>query len=220
MAESIIARIRRIISAGIEESVDAAERSGGTGVMREAIREVDAVIDDARAEHEAAMARRLLSARQARLFRERLASLDDKARFALGEGREDLAEAAISRQLDFEAQAAALEKAEAEAGTEVARLEECMTALRARKAEMQEALAAFELAQHDATSSTCPPARTERRVERAEAAFERAMNGTGTATGSARADLRATAKVAEIDTLQRTAIIAQRMASLRTSLAG
>lgn len=217
VAESVIARVRRIISASIEDAVDAAERAGGAGVMREAIREVDAVIDDARAEHGIATTRRLQSARQARLFRDRLASLDDKARFALGEGREDLAEAAISRQIDFEAQAAALEKAETEAGTEVVRLDECLTALRARKAEMEEALGVFELAQRDAASSARPPARSEHRVERAEAAFERAMNGVGYAAGSARADGRAAAKVAEIDALQRNAIIAQRLASLRAS---
>src|SRR5918997_6594702 len=114
MAEPIYLRVKRVLSASIEDAVDAMERAGGTSVMREAVRELDRALDEVRAEHEAVTARRLQAARQQRLFRERAAGLDEKARFALGEGREDLAEAALSRQLDFEAQAAALEKAEAE----------------------------------------------------------------------------------------------------------
>ena len=38
MAESIFIRVRRVISASIEDAVDARERAGGSSVMREAIR--------------------------------------------------------------------------------------------------------------------------------------------------------------------------------------
>src|SRR3712207_2505810 len=87
VAESIILRVRRIITGSIEDAVDAMERAGGTSVMREAIREVDRAIDEVRSEHDAATARRLQAMRQQRLFRERLAGLEEKARFALGQGR-------------------------------------------------------------------------------------------------------------------------------------
>src|SRR5215210_8711063 len=66
VAESIFARVRRIISGSVEDAVDAMERTGGPSVMREAIREVDRAIDDARAEHAAAAARRLQAMRQQR----------------------------------------------------------------------------------------------------------------------------------------------------------
>ena len=59
MAESIFMRVRRLISASVEDAVDAMERAGGPSVMREAIREVDRAIDEVRAEQEAASARRL-----------------------------------------------------------------------------------------------------------------------------------------------------------------
>jgi phage shock protein A len=212
-------RVRRLISASIEDSVDAMERAGGTGVMREAIREVDRAIDEVRSEHEAATARRLQAVRQQRMIRERLAGLEEKARFALTEGREDLAEAAVSRQLEFEAQAERLDAVQTEAQEEAGRLEECLTALKGRKAQMEEELANFESAQRDAAFACDGPARpkrdTERKVERAEAAFDRAMTAAGGAAGIARTDAKAAAKVAEIEVMQKSAIIAQRLAALR-----
>lgn len=225
MAESIVARVRRVIAASLEDVVDAMERAGGTGVMRETIREVDRVIEEVRTEHDGATTRRLQATRQARLFRERLAALDEKARFALAEKREDLAEAAIARQLDFEAQAEALEQAATETAADLARLDECLAALRHRKAQMEEALATFELARRDAAPAaedrTVGAARrSERRVERAEAAFGRAMMAAGGTATTMHADAEAAAKVAEIDAMQRSAVIAQRLASLRASPGG
>ena len=58
--------------------------------------------------------------RQHRMFREQLAALSEKARFAMAENREDLAEAAVSRQLHFEAQAERLDKVQADAASEAA----------------------------------------------------------------------------------------------------
>lgn len=150
MAEPVYLRVRRLLSASVEDSVDRMERAGGAAVMREAVREVDRAVDDVRAEHEAAIARRLNAARQQRLLRERATALDGKARLALSSAREDLAEAALSRQIDFEAQAERLDRVQTDAAEEAARLEECLTALQERKALMQEELAAFEQAQRDA----------------------------------------------------------------------
>jgi phage shock protein A len=156
-----------------------------------------------------------------RSFRQRLAGLDEKARFAIGEGREDLAEAAIARQLDFEAQVERLEAVQSEAAAEAGRLEECLASLNARKAQMEEALAAFESARRDAALGGDGPRRpdrqSERRVERAEAAFDRAMGAARGAPGIAPTDPQAAAKVAELEVLQRSAIIAQRLAALRAA---
>src|ERR1700755_3424839 len=105
MAESIFARISRLLSATVEDAVDRMEQAGGEAVMREAIREADRAVDQVKADLEAAMARRLQAARQQQMLAKRVEELTDKAKFALDEGREDLAEAALSRQIDFEAQA-------------------------------------------------------------------------------------------------------------------
>jgi phage shock protein A len=221
MAESIFMRVRRLISASVEDVVDAMERAGGPSVMREAIREVDRAIDEVRAEQEAASARRLQAMRQQRMFREKLAALEAQARFAISEKRDDLAEAAVSRQLDFEAQAERLETVQTEAASEATRLEECLVALATRKTQMEEALAAFESAQRDAALGGEGPVRptrtTEHKVKRAEEAFDRAMTACGGVAGVSRADVQTAAKVAEISTLQKSAAIAQRMAALRSA---
>ncbi len=224
MAESLFMHVRRVISASIEDAVDAMERAGGVGVMREAIREVDRAIDEVRTEQEAATVRRLQAMRQQRMFRDQLAALGEKARFAIAENRDDLAEAALSRQIDFEAQAERLDAVQAEAADEAGRLEECLVALATRQSQMEEALAAFKAAQRDASLGGDGPTRTdrrtERRVDRAEQAFERAMVGAGGVGGVNRADAQTAAKLAEVATMQKGAAIAQRMAALRSARGG
>ena len=45
LLESVFARVQRLLSAKVEDTVDRMETAGGEGVMREAIREVDRAID-------------------------------------------------------------------------------------------------------------------------------------------------------------------------------
>src|SRR4249920_1291354 len=109
MSESIFARVSRLFSASVEDSVDRMEKAGGDAVMREAVREADRAIDAVKAQAEAAMARRLQAARQQKLLGEKVAELSEKASFAVASGRDDLAEAAITRQVDFEEQSRKLD---------------------------------------------------------------------------------------------------------------
>lgn len=218
MAESIFARVGRLLSARVEDSVDAMERADGGGVMRESIREVDRTIDAVRADREGAMARRLQAARQQGMIAKKVAELTDKARFAVDSGRDDLAEGALARQIDLEQQSTRLDEVQSLAREEEAKLEESLTALRARRTQMQEALAAFDIARSDASmggdggfAQTCT---IERKVERAEAAFDRAMTGAG-GIGFARADADSLNRVAELETLQKGATVAARLAGLK-----
>ncbi len=221
MTESIFARVSRIVSATLEDSVDRLEQAGGEAVMREAIREADRAVDAVGAELEGVTARRLHAARQQRLLDQRIAELSDKAAFALEAGREDLAEAALSRQIDFEAQARALAEAQEGARAEEARLEEGLSALKARKLQMEEALSAFAMSKRaDPCDGAARPGRgpsAERQLDAAERAFDRAMTGAG--GGFARADAGTVADVAEIDLLQRRAMLAQRLAALKAQRA-
>jgi phage shock protein A len=209
MAESIFHRVRRLLSAQIEDSVDGMERANSDGTMREAIREVDRAIDDVRVDQEGAMTRRLQAARQQEMIAKKLVELTEKARFALSEGREDLAEGALVRQVDLESQVAQLEQVQELARVEEEKLDESLTALRARKRQMEEALALFG----DAGRSN--ERTVERQVERAEAAFNRAMTGAG-GTSFTAGDVAAINSVAEIDSLQKGATVATRLATLKS----
>lgn len=218
MAESVLARVRRVLSGRVEDSVDAMERANSDGTMREAIREVDRALDEVRREKETAMTRRLQAARQQEMMGTKIEELTGKAKFALQERREDLAEGALTRQIDLETQVARLEKVQALSRIEEEKLEESMTALQSRKSEMEEALAAFMIARSDASMGGDDGLENKRDIERkirnAEAAFDRAMTGAG-GVEFARSDTKAINAVAELDAMQKGATVAERLAVLK-----
>jgi phage shock protein A len=219
MADSVFDRVRRILSGRIEDSVDRLELAGGESVMRETIREVDRAIDDVRMDQENMIARRLQAARQHDMLVRRVAELGEKAQFAVNEGRDDLAEAALVRQVECEAQLAELEAVHDRSTEAEARLGENLQALRARKLQMESALADFVASRAQAAMGgdgpAQPPRNVERKVEQAEAAFDRAMSGAG-GIGSGPVDKTAAAGVAEIDRMMRGHTVAQRLAALKS----
>jgi phage shock protein A len=216
MADSIFVRIQNVLAAGADSTVSAVERASGTSLMREAIRQVARAEDDARECLETTRARGLHAQRRQQALADQIATLGEQARFALSKDRPDLAEAAIARQIDCETQAKQVAAAEQEAVDEAVRLEEGLTALRARKTDMQKELAAFEAARSTGTGGDARPApdRVARQVSRAETLFERAMAAAGggdlglTPAGDA-------ARIAEIEALRREAAVAERLAALR-----
>ncbi len=220
MAESIFIRVQRVLSGGADAAVGTLERASSTSLMREAIREVERAIEDIRAKHEEATTRRVHAGRQQQLIRERLATLREQAVFVIGKGREDLAEATIARQLDFERELERQKRFEAEAKDEIVRLDDCLSQLKVRKGQMEKELANFQAAQREASiAGACPPSadmRAERKASRAEAAFERAMAAAGGATVGLM-DAAEAAKLSEIETLQRESAIAERLAALRAA---
>lgn len=222
MAESIFARISRVLSATVEDSVDRLEKAGGEAVMREAIRETDRALDQVKADIEVAATRRLQAMRQRQMLAKRVGELSEKARFAIDQGRDDLAEAALSRQIDFEAQAQTLDEVQAQAREEEKRLEDGLAALKDRKAQMEDTLNAYVLSKREACQGDDGASRrtksAEKKVDAAEQAFERAMSGVG-GVGFKRSDGDVVNRVAEIDTLQKSATIAERLAALKAAKA-
>ncbi len=219
MAEKVYTRVKRIISANIEDLVDRMERAGGTSVMRESIREVERAIDDVRNERDAATVRRLQAVRQQKLYQERLDALTEKAQYALDQGREDLAEAALSRQVDFEAQIAHIQSVETEAGEEERLLEEAMASLEVRGERMKEELKVFEMSRVevglDKDSGVSDALKRERRMDRAEAAFDRAMGGAGGESYLSDSAVQDYKSLAELDQMQRSQKIADRLSALK-----
>lgn len=218
MSDSIFVRVQRVVSGGVGSALEAAEKLSGTSVMRQAIREMDSAIERARAEGDSARAKRLQAAHRLQECRKQLATLKDQARFALSKDRLDLAEVAIGRQLDVEAQIAFLTKAETEAAAVERRLEESAAELKLRRGQMYDELRSFEAAQRAGSigenAPGSPDSGLQRRAERAQEAFERAMDSAGGLTGG-RASPEAAAKVAELEALQKEAMIAERLAALR-----
>jgi phage shock protein A len=221
MAESLFARVSRLLSATVEDTVDRMEQAGGDAVMREAIREADRAIDQVKADLQSTMARRLQAARQQTMLNERVEELTAKAKFALGKGREDLAEAALSRQIDFEEQGKKLDEVQQQARAEEQRLEQGLAALSARKRQMEDALQAYLISRREAAlggDAPRPGRSAEKKLDTAEQAFDRAMAGAA-GVGFARADADMISRVAEIDGMQKSATVADRLAALKAQQA-
>lgn len=220
MAESVFDRVRRLLSGKIEDTVDNMERAGGESVMREAIREVDRAIDEVRLNQENTMARRLQAARQHENLTKHAAELGKKAKFAVSESRDDLAEAALTRQIECEAQLATLTGVQDSSREIESRLAESLEALRARKQQMESALSEFVAARGEATlggdGQSQSPRDVERKVEKAEAAFDRAMTGAGGVSGGP-VDKAAAAGVVEIDRMMKGQSVASRLAALKAA---
>ena len=220
MNESIFVRVQRVVSGGVESAIDMAEQLSGTSLARQAMREMDAAIARTRDEADDAMMKRLQAEHQLATQRKNLAALTDQARFALDRKRDDLATAAVARQIEVEQHIERLVKLEADSRAEESRLAESLAALKLRKAQMEEQFEAFQAAQRAANADGEAPGRrnvrAERKAERAEEAFDRAIAAAGGLSGD-RASPDAAAKVAEIQKLQKQAAVAERLASLRAA---
>lgn len=226
MADSISTRVTRIIAGNIHSLIDALENANPEAGMAQAIREVDGVIDEVGAKlGRAAAAKHLARANLAEQNR-RHQQLADEIGIAIKEGRDDLAKAAIARQLDIEAQIPVLEQAIADTAGEEKEMEGYLTALRAKKREMEEALRQFisaRAAQNTAaatTGGTNKKSSTDKMAQ-AESAFDRILaRQTGLPGLTPAADAENAAKLHELSDLARTNRVEERLAALKTKGSG
>ena len=147
--------------------------------------------------------------------------LHDNIRLAVEEGREDLAEAAISKQMDIEAQIPVLETAITDAGNQERELESYVNALGAKKREMHSELEAFRNSQTTVSGSkregsAAPGSGADAKVESATAAFDRVMRRASGVPGSVTGGNRKTeAQLAELDELARSNRVKERLAQIK-----
>lgn len=220
MKETLTARVGRIISGGAHKVVEALENAAPEAVMEQSIREVDGVVDEVRAELGSVTARKHLASERLMEENRRHEDLADKAELAIKEGREELAEAAISRQLDIEAQIPVLENTITECSEREKELESMISALRARKREMESDLEQFRRTHVEegkvAANAVQPSVSRTKRVETAQSAFDRVMERqTGLGGRGVSGD---DAKLAELEELSRKNRIKERLAAARAKI--
>ena len=165
MAESIGTRVGRIIAGSVHALVDTVENAAPEMVMEQAIREVDEVIDDVRAELGRAAANKHLASTRLMEENRKHEELGAQIELAVGQARDDLASAAIARQLDIEAQIPVLEATITDCQGQEKELEGYIAALQAKKREMQEAVRQFAASRAQAQAPgrrIRPPARARR----------------------------------------------------------
>lgn len=222
MSETIRSRVSRIISMGFSAIVGAVEGLSPEGVMEEAIREVDEAADEVRAELGKVLASRHLAGKRLAEKTNAYEELEKKIAVAVGEGRDDLAEAGIAHQLDVEAQLPILRSAADDLGKREAELSSYIAALGAKKREMREELAKYRssLAQagpaaQAAAGSAADASDPAKKVSKASSAFERVMAKQTGLPGTGGVSPSDHAKLLELDKLNRENRIKERLLAFK-----
>lgn len=148
MKSTIGSRVARILGGGINALIDAIEDASPIVVLREAANEVDNAIDDIQSEITTTRAKRHVVSARILEINKSLNELEEKTQTALAEKRDDLAQAAIGRQLDIEAQIPILEHSIVKTKDQETELGAYLSALQAKKREMIEEIRTFVEAQN------------------------------------------------------------------------
>ena len=160
MADSLKARVGRVIAGGVHALLDQIEGMAPEAMMEQAIREADKVIEDVRHELGKVAANRHLAQQQHATLNRQHETLVAQIEEALAHQREDLARAAVARQLDIEAQLPVLETTLADLSGQETELRGYVDALLAKRREMEDALSQFRKSRAAATSDSDTAART------------------------------------------------------------
>jgi phage shock protein A len=220
MADNIASRVTRIVSGSVHALLDAVEDATPEATMGQAIREVDQVIDEVRTELGRVEAAKHLVTTQLNKLNTESESLAGQIDLAMKQNREDLARSGLEKQINIEDQVPVLQKSLAEQQERGRELEGYVTALLAKKREMEQALQEFIASR---ASSASPRAQagaagsSRARVDNAGSAFDRVMarqTGVSGLSGSVTADA---AKLKELQDLQRNHRIEERLAKLKAS---
>ncbi|WP_193163682.1 PspA/IM30 family protein [Microbulbifer hainanensis] len=218
MKEGLVKRISRLISASANALVDSVENATPQMVMEQAIREIDDAIAEVRDQLGKAEAAKYLSSKTLNSENNRHSALAEQIDIAVKENRDDLAEVAIAKQMDIEAQLPVLEKAIAEADAEISELNAYISALQGKKRDMREQLREFAKASDHVSNGASGEERgssrtTADKVDHAEGAFNRVLENAGVPTAQSNADA---SKLAELEELARSNRIKERLAKIKS----
>ena len=220
MKQSLIERVGRLVSGAAHQIVDAAEDVSPKGTMEQAIREVEATIEEMENERGRAIARRHLATKRLSEENERHAEIESECKIALEKGRKDLAEGAMGQMLDIESQVPVLEREIEAAREEEAEIEGNIEALAGRRNEMRDEMRRIaEVERASATGADGGGARASdptRRAASASEAFDRAAERTtGLATQASARSADDARKRAELQALKRSHRIDERLREMQ-----
>ncbi|MBL8302393.1 MAG: PspA/IM30 family protein [Ideonella sp.] len=222
MSDTLKTRVGRVIAGSVHALIDRIEDQLPEAMLEQAIRDADAVIGDVRHELGLVSANRHLSQQQHAKLNTQHEVLTGQINEALASDREDLARAAVARQLDIEAQLPVLETTLADHARQESELQGYVAALLAKQREMQEALADFRKSRAAAASTTASPgvaaSSAEQRMDRVTGAFDKIYERQTGLSGTARStSLQQAAQLKELDDLTRNHQIAERLARLKAA---
>lgn len=207
--EGILSRMGRLIAGAANAAVDRLEDVNKIAIVEQALREIDAAADEARTDIGRSKAEEYRISIRRNALAADLGAIDDKIRTALTSGREDLAKAGVSRQIDLEAQIAALDKALSDARANIDEGQQALQAVLATRREVEARLA--ELRQSEAHH----PVETVPGRTRAGNGAARAAAAVSRVTGVPANQSAASAELDELDRLHREQAIEARLAQFK-----
>lgn len=226
MSESLGTRVAKVIAGGIHALIDRIEDQAPEAMMEQSIREADAVLGEVRHELGLISANRHLAQQQHASLNGQHESLAGQIEQAIVQGREELARAAIARQLDIEAQIPILEATLVQHSRQEGELQGYVGALLAKKREMEDALLQFRQSRASAAGSTSgggggmPAGGLDSRIGAVTGAFDRLYQRQTGLTGTTSAtSLQQASKLRELDDLVRENKIAERLAQIKAAKA-
>jgi len=210
--EGILSRMGRLIAGAAYATLEKAEGANRVAVVEQAIREIDAAAEEARAELGKARAENHRIQSRRKEISGDVESLEQKIRLAFAEGREDLAKAGVARQIDLESQIAALDKALADVAERIDEGQKAVQAVIAARHDADARLAELKRSEARHRSEEDRPgaarAKPARKVDRASAAVARATGVPGGAPPRA-------PELDELEKLSRERAIEERLARLK-----
>jgi phage shock protein A len=221
MAETLAVRVTRILAGSAHALLDAIEDMAPEAVMRQAIREIDQVLADVRVDlGKVEAAKHLITCHINKLNNEN-EQLAADVETALERGEETLARAGIERQTLIDDQTPVLQRSLVEQQERSRELEGYITALLAKRREMEDAFQQFLATRAQTTAGTAPTGRVDQgaRIENAQSAFDRVLARQTGVTGLSMLNGGDAQKLKELQELARRNRIDERLAQLKARLA-
>jgi phage shock protein A len=220
MKETITSRVGRIISGSFNALIDAVENAAPEIVMEQAIREIEEAIEEVRIELGKAIANKHLANSRLMQINRKCKELGEKIELAVVNNRDDLAETAISQQLDMEAQIPILNTQISDLNSEEKELEGYIAALQGKKREMREELNLFKNSRKETAKDSLVtggrPLSVETKIDRAESTFERILTDkTGFSSGTATSNRKSAALMSELEEMSRKNRVKERLAAIK-----
>ena len=220
MAETLAVRVTRILAGSAHALLDAIEDIAPEAVMKQAIREIDQVLAEVRVDlGKSEAAKHLITTHIGKLNNES-EQLGANVETALERGEETLARAGIERQILIDDQTPVLQRSLAEQLEKSRELEGYITALLAKRREMEDAFQEY-LATH--AQGAGPAGAAQRldqgaRVENAQSAFDRVLARQTGVIGLGVSNGGDAQKLKELQDLARRNRIDERLAQLKARL--
>ena len=221
MVDSLSDRVGRVIAGSAHALIDKIENLAPDTVMEQAIREVDKVVAEVQHELGTMTANRHLVQQQHTVQTNQHNTLSLQINTALSATRDDLARAAVARQLDIEAQLPVLQQSLNALNEKENELKGYTNALLAKRREMNEALNEFRKSRQTASAiggTGSVGSSKEQRLDKATNAFDTVYERqTGISPTAAGATLQQAAQLKELEDMVHSNQIEERLARLKAN---